>query len=118
MKKALPLSSLWVFISIFLLIIGSIIATNIWLEWQHTLSREHDRLSIQAQVIRENMLQNLDAVNLVLTKLSQDSPLSENRPQYDRDLNILCDAMPGIRTLLVLDTEGLIRYSNREKLIR
>lgn len=117
MKKILSLSNTQIFTGLFLLIIGSIIATNIWLERQRTLTREYDRLSAQAQVIRENMLQNLDAINLVLTKLSQNSPLSENNPQYNRDLKILCDAMPGIRTLLVLDAEGLTRYSNRDELL-
>lgn len=116
MKKSFSLSSLRIFVGIFLLIIGCLIATNIWLERQRTLAREYDRLTTQAQVVRENMLQNLDAVNLVLTRLSKDSPLNENRPQYNRDLKILCDAMPGIRTLLVLDADGLTRYSNREEL--
>lgn len=68
-------------------------------------------------IVRENVHQNLRAINNVLIRLIKDSPLSKDSSQYNRDLAILSDAMPGIRTLFVLDATGLIRFSNRETLV-
>ncbi len=102
---------------LFLLLIGSLVMANLWADWTHTLQRENDRLSTQARVIRENMSQTLSAVNLVLIGLSQDSPLGEERPLYSRDLKMLSDAMPGIRTLMILDASGRSRYSSRAELL-
>ena len=118
MNKSLSTHSLCIIVSVFLLVIGSLLAVNLWFEWEETFEREQERLETQAQVIRENMHQNLDAVDLVLKQLRDDViTFDEYQPSFNHDLEILTDALPSVRTIFVMDAKGAIIYSNRDLLI-
>ncbi len=104
-------------LGVMLSILGGVLAFNLYQEWQRTLSREEDRLTTQARVVQVNIAHNLVSVNAVLSDLGKELSLRQGDAGLNRRLKGLSDAMPAMRTLLVLDAEGVIRASSREELI-
>jgi PAS domain S-box-containing protein len=111
------LFSQWIILGIALIIIGCIIGLNIFLEYERTLNSEQERLLAQAQVLQENIGQNLIATRDVLVGLRQ--YLTKGRADKDliNRLQILSDAIPGIRTISIIDASGTWRISNRKEYI-
>lgn len=83
--------------------------------------RERERLARQAQVIHDNLLRELDAVNRVLLTMRDEwavlSQGPEAVPLAVLRLQAFVGAMPAVRSLLVLDAEGVVRASNFPQLI-
>lgn len=99
------------------LILGAVLALNLYQERQRTLSREQDKLTTQARVVQVNIGQNLVAVNSVLVALSKELSTNKVESDLNQRLQLLSDAMPAMRTILLLDANGVIRASNRAELI-
>jgi diguanylate cyclase (GGDEF)-like protein/PAS domain S-box-containing protein len=106
----------WAMFSIGLAILAAATALHLYFERQRVDSREQERLLTQARVIQLNVEANLAAVNEVLTDLRL--TLQRQAPSHDMDdaLRTLTDAMPGVRTLVVMDGKGNIKASSRPEL--
>ncbi|MDD2740768.1 MAG: ATP-binding protein [Rhodocyclaceae bacterium] len=104
-------------VAMLLLILGAVMALNLYQEWQRTLKREQDKLITQARVIQMNIADNLQSVNAVLVALSNDSSTRKADSELNQHLQLIGQAMPAMRTLLVVDAEGVIRASNRSEVI-
>ena len=115
--KQHSLLSQWLILSIALIVIGCNIGWNIFLEHERTLSNEQERLLSQARVLQENIGQNLLATRDVLVGLRQYLPKGIADKDLINRLQILTDAIPGIRTLAIIDASGTWRASNRKELI-
>lgn len=107
-------STQWLILGIALLTLGGATAFSLYLERDRTERREQDRLLAQSRVIQENIEQNLASVNKVLADLRRELP--QHRPNLGERLKTLTDALPGIRTLVVLDSDGTALASNRPEL--
>lgn len=110
-------SAQWLILGIALLTLGGATGSNLYVERGRTESREQSRLLTQARVIQENLEQNLTAVGRVLADLRPAAAQHKVRPSLDDHLKGLIHAMPGIRTLLVLDTAGTVYASSRPELL-
>ena len=84
------------------------------------MQEQRHRLATKARVIEENITRQLLGVNNALESVQRDLELFTNLQQPDflnLRLKSLVDAMPGVRTLNVMDEAGTILASNREEVI-
>ena len=111
----------WLFLLAALLIIGGMIGLNLYDERNDLDTLERERLAAQARIIGENIGRQLQAINLVLHSIRGDVATlqgqKDGRTLLNRRLRALSGAMPGVRTLGILDVGGTITASNREELI-
>lgn len=125
MKKANADSALsaiekWLALAIALVILGGLIFLNLRFEHERVTAREEERLLTQARVVAENMEYQLASANRAL--LSTRSELGQTGRTADwrhvaNHLVALSSAMPGIRTLSVLDANGTVVASSRAELV-
>lgn len=110
----------WIIHALLLLAIGSFIAYSLYEEHERIGKQEEERLAAQAVVIEKNLAGELAGVCLALKGIRNDLPYrrgSEGMARVNRQLTVLCDAMPGIRTILVTDSGGTIIAANRPEVI-
>lgn len=110
----------WLALGIALLILGGLIFVNLQIERERTGMREQERLLAQAKVIADNMEFQLTAANHALTSIRNTLArrgAAAGRDDISDDLVSLTNAMPGIRTLLVIDASGKALASNRAELV-
>jgi PAS domain S-box-containing protein len=107
----------WISLGKLLVIVGVLLSVNSYREYKRTGAREEERLLAQTRIIQENFVWNLESLNRSLVTLQQSPATLTFHPSYNRRLADLVDAMPGVRTLLVLDSRGTIRVSNRPEIL-
>ncbi len=106
----------WLTLGIALLTLGGATGFNLYVERGRTEVREQHRLLTQTRVIQENLERNLTAVSRVLADLRKEAPQAKSNGGLGGRLKMLTDAMPGIRTLLLLDEVGTVSASTRPEL--
>jgi len=110
-----------VLFSLGLLAFGGLMGANLYLGRLRLEAGERQRLAGQAKVIDDNLGRQLAAVDHALASLQNDLPrlLSaiDGIRLLDERLQVLSGAMPGVRTLFVLDRQGRAIASNRPALI-
>ena len=110
----------WLILAVALLVIGAVLAESLYRDHAHVETMERDRLANQARVVEQNLGHRLDAIYKTLAAIRQEREqwVSESgRKAASRQLQILGDAMLGVRTLTILDAHGKVIASNREQLI-
>jgi len=107
----------WLELGMALIILGGAIAFNLYLEHGRAATREQDRLAVQARVIAENMERHLASASRALEGVRSDFLHWKESSGLQLRLKAITNAMPGIRTMSVLDAEGTIFASNRPELI-
>ena len=110
----------WVLLVAMLLLLGGLIAYNHVDEWRQTDAQERDRLLTQARVIEINLGRQLEATSDTLATVIVDLPRWRNGRKVETAvprLQALAEAMPGVRTVAVLDATGKIQASNRPESI-
>lgn len=111
----------WLFIVVSLLLLGGFIGWLLWNERNDIATREHDRLSTQARVVHQNMERQLEAINLALLGVRDDAMTwrasAQGLAEANRRLYSLNDAMTGVRTMLLMNAQGVIEASNRPELL-
>ena len=113
----------WLFLVSTLLILASFMAYALFSEYRTTGQREQERLATQTQVIHDNLIRQLEAINRAQLNIRNElaywnwNPQAGGMAQASRRLKAFVNAMPSIRTLLILDAEGNVRASNRDELI-
>jgi len=114
--KQSSVSTQWLILGAALLTLGGATAFNLYIEHGRTQNREQARLLTQAQVIQQNVERNLAAVDKVLVDLRRELPRHLAAKDLSEDIKTLVDAMPGVRTVLLLDANGLVTGSSRPEL--
>lgn len=111
----------WVALSLGLLLFGGIITYYLYQSYVRGYSQTSNRLMVQARVINENLSHQLEATDRALlgirdaiASLPEDEKYS---PDIYRRLKILLDAMTGVRTLFVTDSDGIVRVTSRSDLL-
>ena len=103
-----------------LLILGALVGYWHYGERGRVEALERDRLQGQARVIDENLGHQLEGVNNALVGVRNDFPRSDSKsiaPGASRRLKALAGAMPGVRTISILDAEGTVLATSRDELI-
>ncbi len=114
------LSVQWLILALALLTIGGVIGYSLLQEHSRIEEQERNRLLHQVRLIDKNMGHQLDSVNLALEGVRNDLPYWRSfagRQMANRRLTALCDAMTGIRTMLIIDAAGTVLAANREELL-
>lgn len=112
-----PALAQWLGLGLALIALGGAVVFNLSLERSRAAAREQDRLSAQARVIAENMEYQLASASRALEGVRGDLPHLKGSSELQRRLKAITNAMPGIRTMNVMDAEGTILASNRPELI-
>jgi len=83
-------------------------------------AQEGERLQTQAHVVDENLIRQLEGANSALAgvrdELEHAGSTGTDAATSDR-LKLLSHAMPGVRTMVVLDVHGMIVASSRAELL-
>lgn len=118
--KAVPPSQnryVWLFVLAAIVLVGIFFGTRIYVDYNRTIHTAEERLLTQTRVIDENIATNLTVVNLMLndivTKLKDTSGGSQLNDYLKQQLVMT----PGIRTLIITNSQGRCIYSNRDELL-
>ena len=123
-KPATPLSRYaieWLLLGSVLLLVALIIGHFMSEMRKDIEAHERDRLAVQARVIHDALERQIDTINRTLVGIRDELPHWRSQPdgmaQAKRRLKAFNDAMPVVRTLLILDAEGNAIASNHDALI-
>ncbi|MDO9309405.1 MAG: ATP-binding protein [Deltaproteobacteria bacterium] len=103
-----------------LLVAGCFIGYSMYQQYGRIGQRESERLATQAKVINENLGRQLDGIYLALEGIRKELPSWKGKSGTElanRHLRALADAMPGVRTIMIIDVAGTITICNREQVI-
>ncbi|MCK2088960.1 diguanylate cyclase [Thauera aromatica] len=116
-----PFAMEWILLAGGLFVVASFLAFSLDEERRVTDTREHERLTTQARVIHDNLARQLEGVNRALESVLDDLPLwqgqSSGMAHANRRLRAFTEAMPGVRTLIIMDEKGVAVAANRPELI-
>ncbi len=108
-------------IALLSLILGVMLMFELYNEHQSRARREQERLTSLSTTIKINLGQRLETTSRMLDAIRQDVPstLAEKGGQQhlNHRLRLLAEALSGVRTLLIYDTNGEIIASNHPQLI-
>ncbi|MDD5285209.1 MAG: PAS domain-containing protein [Desulfuromonadaceae bacterium] len=111
----------WVILALSLLAVIGTISYSLANQYDLIESEVQSRLEILTKVLDENMAHQLNATNIALVDILRDpayrKKTRDGKLLANLMLRTMCDAMPGVRTINILDAEGNIRASNRDELI-
>jgi PAS domain S-box-containing protein len=110
----------WLMLGCTLSMIGGLSLSFLLQQRQLIEDNEHDRLQAQARIVDKNLSKQLEAASMALRGVLKDLPLFAGPAgvqSANRRLTLLSDAMPGIRTMFLVDKAGKITASNRQELI-
>ena len=110
----------WVALGGLLLLLGVVLSAALYRERNVLGAQESDRLQTQARVVDENLIRQLEGANSALIGVREElehagSGVAE--PTLSDRLKLLSDAMPGVRTMVVLDAHGMVVASSRAELL-
>ncbi len=114
------LSIPWLVLVLVLLVIGSFIIYTQSMEHRRIKVWEQERLITQAKVVEENLVRQLEGVRRSLEGIRNDIPHWRHMDEWQRAsqrLVAMSDAMPGVRTFIITDAEGMVIAANRTQLI-
>ena len=106
--------------SLSLVLVGVVLSGALYRERNIVGERESDRLQDQARVVDDNLIRQLEGVNNALIGIRDElehSQLAAAESASAARLKLLSGAMPGVRTLVILDTRGVIVASSRPELL-
>ncbi|MBS0609405.1 MAG: diguanylate cyclase [Proteobacteria bacterium] len=111
----------WWWLALAWLLLGALLAADLWREHQRIEARERALLAQQAGVLHDNLGQQLDAINHALNSLLTDlqragGPAGGGRRLGER-LRNFADAMPAVQRLNLLDAEGRVLASSRPEIV-
>ena len=111
----------WIGLGLAALILGGYLGWVLYTDHQHIGAEERARLLGQSVVLEQNLGGQLLAVARSLTSVREDLPLlnrqSNGKLLVAQRLRALTDAMPGVRTAVIVDADGTLTASNREQLV-
>ncbi|MHB1360346.1 MAG: PDC sensor domain-containing protein [Rhodocyclaceae bacterium] len=100
---------------------GGGVAYSLFVEHSAIGQREEERLAAQAKVIHDNLGRQLMTINRALANLRAELPVWQKEKGgmalASRRLGAFTDALPGVRTMLIIDAAGTARASSRPEFI-
>ena len=110
----------WIALMAGLAIVGAMIGYALVPMHRSVDADERDRLRVQARVIDDNIGQQLDGLNRALVSVRDDfldMPSAASRATPSMRLKALSDAIPSVRSMILLDAEGVAVASSSQTLL-
>lgn len=107
----------WMLLCLALAGLGGILAYTLWGDRAKTEATEREHLLGHTHVMAQIIAQDLSALDTVLGTLAEDLASAKGRGEVNDRLATLAEAMPGVRTFVLLDAQGIARASNRLELL-
>ena len=115
------LTTPWLFLALALAVLAAALGLDRWAAWRTLADQERQHLLTEARGVAENLGSRLQTSSDALAALRADLPWLLSDPHDLRRLNhrlaALVASTEGLRTLLVVDDQGIAFASNREALI-
>jgi len=105
----------WFAVAVALLALSSTTIYDVMDDRNTLISNEQQRLMTQARVIEMNLAAQVQSIALTLRSMARHQTEAKD---IGHRLGELSDAMPGARTLVILDKSGRVTSSNIKKLIK
>jgi diguanylate cyclase (GGDEF)-like protein/PAS domain S-box-containing protein len=110
----------WLLLVVALGVVGAMIGWSLYKAHQALDATERDRLRGQARVVDDNVGQQLDGVNRALVSVRAEyltTPLYGVSTLISMRLKALSDAIPGVRSMVLVDADGNVAASSVDMLI-
>lgn len=110
----------WLMLACALFVIFLFLGYQSITHYRQIAEQEQNRLRTQARVVSSIIESHLEAANLAMKSLVGDYDLlmkHKSDMMANRHMSELSDAMPGVRTMLILNADGDVIASNRDVLI-
>jgi diguanylate cyclase (GGDEF)-like protein/PAS domain S-box-containing protein len=109
----------WVAITAIVSIIGAVIFTALYREFDRTQALEADRLQVQARVVDDMLVRQIEGVDRALEGVRKELARNAGVPseRVSEQLRLLSEALPGVRTMAIIDAAGSVVASSRAELI-
>ncbi len=111
----------WYWLAALLVVLGAVLAFDAAEERKKISLREQERLISLAGVLKTNLGAQLLASSRMLDVLRQDIPellqTANGSERLNRRMALLSESLIGIRTLLLVGADGIVRASNRSQLV-
>ncbi|WP_139182742.1 response regulator [Oryzisolibacter propanilivorax] len=111
----------WLLLCGGLLLTGAILGWLQYSEYRAIDVRERERLAVQARVIHDNLSRQVASINAAMQGVMHDLPLwqaeDNDMASANRRLRTLVSALPGLRTMALLNAEGVVQASSRVELL-
>jgi diguanylate cyclase (GGDEF)-like protein/PAS domain S-box-containing protein len=111
----------WLFLLATLITFGGYIAYAQNQDYRRIEAEQRERMASQAEIIEKNLVPQLVAANKALVSVREDLPHwqaeADGLLRTNRQLQVFGDALPGVKTLLLINAAGTITASNNEGLI-
>jgi len=120
-QESSPFIAHWLIFGIAASLFGGFLAWNLYQGYAETGTLERERLSVRARIVDENMVRQLDSINRMLMSFRNDldrwEKLKDGMYRASRRMKAMADAMPGVRSIAVMDAQGKIVAANQEQFI-
>ena len=111
----------WLLLATALLLLGTVIGSSLYSQRQSIDARERERLGTQAIVVEENLASQLLVTSRVLDSFRLDLPdltkPDDRGVMLARRLQAMSNAMPGVRTIVIMNAAGTAVAGNRAELV-
>ena len=107
--------SVWILVAVVIVILGALLCMRCFIDYRQEVRQLEERLTAQSKVVDENITANLYAINLTLENIRQE--LNEKNSDLTNYLRMQNKFSPGIRSIVVTDSQGRSIHSNRDELI-
>ncbi len=111
----------WLGLCLVLLGFGGLLGALLYTEHEKTGEFEQDRLQVQARVISDGLGRQLDGINSALLGVRAELPPGwqgrDLHASVSNRLRALSEAMPGVRTLRLIDANGIVWAANWNEMI-
>jgi PAS domain S-box-containing protein len=109
----------WLLLALALLLAVGLVVYEGREERQQILAAEQTRLTTLSQVVQQHIGRQIESIDLTLRSLREQLPQGGKGGEQEtsRLLQVLADAMPGVRNILVLDAAGQVTASNSSAFI-
>ena len=110
----------WLALLFGLVVVGALIGWSLFRAHDALDSTERDRLRVQARVVDGNVAQQLEGMNHALAGLREEflaTPVHSVSTLLSVRMKALSDAIPGVRSMALLDADGTVVASNVNALL-
>jgi diguanylate cyclase (GGDEF)-like protein/PAS domain S-box-containing protein len=109
----------WLAAALFLLFVAALLAVALLRDYSLNAAAEEGRLIGQAKVVEENLVRQLEGVGGALSGVRDavDPAGPTDWPAMSERMALLTAAMPGVRTMAILDAGGTVVASSRNELL-
>jgi diguanylate cyclase (GGDEF)-like protein/PAS domain S-box-containing protein len=110
----------WIALLVGLAVLAMLIAWSLFQAHEAVDATERDRLRVQARVVDDNVGQQLDGMNRALASVGEEflsTPIHSVSTLLSVRMKALSDAIPGVRSMVLLDVDGNVVASSVDTLL-